>query len=69
MSEESFNNIDTDGDGFITWEELKAFLVETRGADYADAIAAIAKQFDWNADQKLSRKEYEMARSENPGFF
>lgn len=58
MSKEKFDAIDTDNDGFITADELKASLADTPGVsqENIDAIVAMA---DDDGDKQVSFDEYE----------
>lgn len=58
MSQEKFDAIDTDNDGFITASELSASITDASGVsqENIDAIVAMA---DDNGDQQISFEEYE----------
>ncbi len=58
MSKEDFDAIDTDDDGFITANELKASLEGTSGVT-DEQMATIVELADADGDQKISAEEYE----------
>lgn len=57
MSKKAFDAIDTDGDGYITADELKASLGDEPDVS-DDNIAAIIRMADDNGDQKITFEEY-----------
>ncbi|MFD7625510.1 EF-hand domain-containing protein [Streptomyces sp. NPDC059851] len=54
----AFNNIDTDGDGFITADEFKASLQRTNTNVSDENIEVIVRMADENGDKKIDFDEY-----------
>jgi Ca2+-binding EF-hand superfamily protein len=58
MSREKFDEIDADGDGFVTASELKASLADQTGVS-DENIETIVAMADDDGDQKITFEEYE----------
>ncbi|TJZ54392.1 EF-hand domain-containing protein [Streptomyces piniterrae] len=54
----AFNEIDTDGDGFITADEFKASLQTDSGKVSDKNAEMIVRMADENGDQKINFDEY-----------
>lgn len=57
MSKEDFDEIDTDGDGYITASELLTSLAGKPGVS-ADDMATVVQMADADGDNQVSYEEY-----------
>ena len=57
--EEMFKKYDIDGDGFITHDELKKFVLKRHNSVTDFEISKMIKQFDIDGDGKISYEEYQ----------
>ena len=57
--EEMFKQCDIDGDGFITHDELKKFVLKRHNSVTDFEISKMIKQFDIDGDGKISYEEYQ----------
>ena len=57
--EEMFKKYDTNGDGFITHDELKKFVLKRHNSVTDVEISRMIKQFDTDGDGRISYEEYQ----------
>mgnify|MGYP001351199027 CR=1 FL=1 len=57
--EEMFKKYDIDGDGFITHDELKKFVLKRHNSVTDIEISNMIKQFDTDGDGRISYEEYQ----------
>ena len=57
--EEMFKKYDIDGDGFITHDDLKKFILKRHNSVTDFEISKMIKQFDIDGDGKISYEEYQ----------
>lgn len=55
------DRIDSDGDGFITTEELKTWIKRVQKRYIYDNVAKVWKDYDRDKDDKISWEEYKQA--------
>ncbi|XP_004446942.1 reticulocalbin-1 [Dasypus novemcinctus] len=55
------NRIDSDGDGFVTTEELKTWIKRVQKRYIYDNVAKVWKDYDRDKDDKISWEEYKQA--------
>lgn len=53
------DQIDRDGDGLITTEELKVWMKWVKKRYIYNNVAKVRKDYVWNIDKKISWEEYE----------
>ncbi|XP_008071888.2 reticulocalbin-1 [Carlito syrichta] len=55
------DRIDSDGDGFVTTEELKTWIKRVQKRYIYDSVAKVWKDYDRDKDDKISWEEYKQA--------
>ena len=55
------DRIDSDGDGFVTTEELKTWIKRVQRRYIYDNVAKVWKDYDRDKDDKISWEEYKQA--------
>lgn len=55
------DRIDSDGDGFVTTEELKTWIKRVQKRYIYDNVAKVWKDYDRDKDDKISWEEYKQA--------
>lgn len=55
------DRIDSDGDGFVTTEELKVWIKRVQKRYIYDNVAKVWKDYDRDTDGKISWEEYKQA--------
>ncbi|OWK17880.1 RCN1 [Cervus elaphus hippelaphus] len=60
-AEKIVDRIDSDGDGFVTTEELKTWIKRVQKRYIYDNVAKVWKDYDRDKDDKISWEEYKQA--------
>lgn len=55
------DRIDSDGDGYVTTEELKVWIKRVQKRYIYDNVAKVWKDYDRDKDDKISWEEYKQA--------